>query len=416
MTILVYNIIVLNVRVLNMRKGQERMREPSSGLEFLKDLRRMNGKPVQSYKALSGHLDRKAREKGVPIFGEFELTPLCNFSCRMCYVHLEADQLAGREIMPVDKWKDLMHQAWEAGMMHVTLTGGECLTYPGFDELFLYLHSLGCDVTILTNGLLLDEQRIGFFREHMPAMIQITLYGWNDDVYERVTGRRAFSTVAGNARKAIEAGLPVKLCITPSRYLGEDVLETVRTGRSITKELTVNSSLFAPREETGRSQQQDESDADLYIRIHRLLNEMDGRETKEIEADRLPPAGGPSHECDRCGLECGGGRSGFVLNWRGEMLPCNRLDRIRAYPLKDGFREAWARVNREANSWPRVPECEGCAYRGVCHNCAAAMLRYAEPGKQPAGLCELTRYYVRHGIRHIPECETDSSEQPEAGL
>ena len=149
-----------------MRKGQERMREPSSGLEFLKELRRMNGKPVQSYKALSEHLDRKAREKGVPIFGEFELTPLCNFSCRMCYVHLEADQLAGREIMPVDKWKDLMHQAWEAGMMHVTLTGGECLTYPGFDELFLYLHSLGCDVTILTNGLLLDEQRIGFFREN----------------------------------------------------------------------------------------------------------------------------------------------------------------------------------------------------------------------------------------------------------
>ena len=135
------------------------------------------------------------------------------------------------------------------------------------------------------------------------------------------------------------------------------------------------------------------------------MNELEGLETKEIDADRLPPPGGKCHECRQRGLTCGGGRSGFVINWKGTMVVCNRLDRIHAYPLQDGFNEAWQKINREANNWPRVPECIGCAYQDACNNCAAAMIRFAEPGKQPTGLCELTKYYVQHGIRHIPECE-----------
>ena len=105
------------------------------------------------------HLDFRAREKGIPISGKFELTPLCNFNCKMCYVHLNADQLS-QSVLPVETWKDLIHQAWNAGMINARLTGGECLAYPGFEELFLYLHSLGCTVNVLTNGFLLDENCI----------------------------------------------------------------------------------------------------------------------------------------------------------------------------------------------------------------------------------------------------------------
>ena len=385
------------------KEGQ--MQESPNVFELLEELRKRTGKTSHSYKELSDCLDRKARQKGIAVFGQFELTPLCNFSCRMCYVHLEADQLAGQKVLPVETWKDLMRQACEAGMIHVTLTGGECLAYPGFDELFLYLQSQGCDVSILTNGFLLDDRRIEFFRQHKAAMIQVTLYGPNDDVYERVTGHRAFSTVLENVRKAIEAGLKVNLNVTPNRYLGEDALETLRISKSITDRVTVNAVIFPPREETGRSKQQDQPELDQFIRIQKLLCELNGREIKEIEAEKLPPAGGPRHECDQCGLQCGGARSGFVINWKGEMTPCNRLDRIRAYPLRDGFREAWSRLNREANNWPRVPECEGCAYKDVCFHCAANVLLYGEPGKQPTALCELTKYYVQHGLRQIPECE-----------
>ena len=207
------------------------MKEPVDALDFLRQLREENGKQLQSYNDLTKYLAFKAREKGVPVGGQFELTPLCNFSCKMCYVHLQPEQMAGRKILSVETWKDLIHQAWKAGMLEATLTGGECLAYPGFDEIFLYLHSLGCQIVVLTNGYLLDDKRIRFFKEHRPNKIQVTLYGWNDDVYERVTGQRAFGTVSENIRKALDEGLPVSVTVTPSVFLGEDVLETVRVGK-----------------------------------------------------------------------------------------------------------------------------------------------------------------------------------------
>ena len=380
------------------------MTEPVDGFDLLERLRKKNGKQVQNFKDLAGYLGLKAREKGIPVAGQFELTPYCCFDCKMCYVHLNEEQMNGQPVLSVETWKGLIPQAWEAGLLEATLTGGECLTYPGFEELFLYLHSLGCEVAVLTNGFLLDEQRIRFFKNHKPVRIQITLYGWNEDVYERVTGHRAFCTVTENIRKAVNAGLPVSLNVTPSIFLGEDVLETIKAAKDICRFVTVNSALFPPREETGRSELFSDPESELYMRAYRLLDQLNGKDAIEISAEKLPPTGGLIHECTECGLRCGGGRSGYVINWQGVMMPCNRMEMIRAYPLKDGFSSAWASINQEAENWPRVPECEECAYRNVCNNCAANMMLFAKPGKLPISLCEQTKFYVKHGVRSIPGC------------
>lgn len=383
------------------------MKEPANAFELLDILRERNGKEIQRFSNFTRYLGLKAREKGIPVSNQFELTPLCNFSCKMCYVHLNADQLKGQKILSVDTWKNLMHQAWEAGMILATLTGGECLAYPGFEELFLYLHSLGCQVSVLTNGFFLDDEKIQFFRKHTPSRIQVTLYGWNDDVYERVTGQRAFTTVAENIRKAIDADLPIAINITPNSFLGEDVLETVRFAKSLRNLVTINSCIFSPREETGRADQQDDPETDLYIRIYRLLDQIDGRETLEIAREKLPPECGKEPGGMKRGLRCGGGRSGFVIDWKGEMIPCNRMEMIRAYPLQEGIREAWAKVNREANDWPVFSGCIGCPYADVCNICAGNQMRFAEPGKKPVGLCEQTKRFVSSGVRSIPDPECD---------
>lgn len=381
------------------------MSEPNNGFEYLEKLREKNGRQIQNFLALTNYLDFKARDKGIPVHGQFELTPLCNFSCKMCYVHLKPEQMLGQPILPVDTWKNLMAQAIEAGMLQASLTGGECLTYPGFDELYLFLQDHGCNVAILTNGYLLNEKRIKFFREHMPARIQVTLYGWNDDVYERVTGQRAFTTVINNVKKAIEAGLPISLNITPSIYLGEDVFETVRLGMSFDRMLTINSSIFSPREETGRANQKDDPDTDLYVRIYKYIQELQGVENKEIDPEKLPAAGGPIDDCTKCGLRCSSGRSAFGMDWKGKMAACGRMDMICAEPLKIGFQAAWKQINEIASNWPRVQECINCPYDSKCDNCAANMLQYAKPGEKPTALCERTKYLIQKGVRRIPQCE-----------
>ena len=97
-------------------------------------------------------------------------------------------------------------------------------------------------------------------------------------------------------------------------------------------------------------------------------------ETREIPPEQLPAPGGPCHTCSECGIRCGAGRSCFALDWKGNLMPCGRLDMIQGHPLEEGFKAAWARVNKWSNEWQRVPECSGCAYEGICARPAYRLL------------------------------------------
>ena len=50
----------------------------------------MKGLPVEP--RVTEYLYRKASAAGVPLSGTFELTPVCNMDCKMCYVRLSANQ------------------------------------------------------------------------------------------------------------------------------------------------------------------------------------------------------------------------------------------------------------------------------------------------------------------------------------
>ncbi len=381
------------------------MADPAKGHEFLVRLKEQGDKRHRSFDTLFDFLDRKAREKGIPLNGQFELTPLCNFDCRMCYTHLTKEQMKGIPLLTTDQWKQLMHDAWEAGMMRVNLTGGECLSYPGFRELYLYLHSLGCEIRVLTNGALLDEDWVSFFKAHPPIMIQISLYGGDEDTYERVTGHRQFAAVSENIRRVKEAELPLTLAITPSRYMGEGMEDTIRAAHAFGVPYYISPNLVDPKEETGRSGEDHELDLDGYVRLYRLRNELRGTENLSAEEDRLPPPGGPHHECDVFGLNCGGGMSCFDIDWNGGMYLCNSYRDVVCQPLTEGFLPSWEKLHRIAAEWPRVPECIECPYESVCTNCEVRKAEFGAPGKQPLELCRRTRYLVSHGVFSINECK-----------
>ena len=376
------------------------MTEPRDFFEYLETL---DGPEKSRYDSFSRYLEAKGRRMNVPLFGQFELTPLCNLDCRMCYVHLDAGALLGRTLLTVGQWRDLMEQAIAAGMYEAALTGGECLTYPGFDDLYLYLQSQGVNVTVMSNGVLMDADRMAFFREHPPALVQITLYGSSEDAYERVTGRRVFRQVVDHIHAVREAGFPLLLTITPNRFSGEDVFKTIRLARSITPNVDISTSLFSLRDGPQREGSED-LDAEFYARILRFDRELRGLPLQECPESDLPAPGGPLRASDERGLECGGGRSGFVIDWQGHMRICNRLEVI-SEPMRVGFGEAWRIINTAACNWPKVPECQECPYKQVCNQCAARFLQHAEPGQQPAALCQVTRYMVSRGILSPPICE-----------
>ena len=379
------------------------MSEHVDGYGFLKALKEQTHRDQLTFGTFSTFLGQKARKMGIPLNGQFELTPLCNFRCEMCYVRLDGDQLCQPLLSP-GQWKDLITQAVGAGMLHVTLSGGECLTYPGFREVYEHAQHLGCEVELFTNGFLLDEDWVRYFKGRPPAGIHITLYGDSEDAYERVTGHRAFSRVTDNIRRIREEKLPLRINVTPCRALGEDVFGTIRLAYQLSREVMVNHLLSEPRAETGRAQAVKDLDEDFYIRIMRFQNELKGISLQTCPAEALPPEGGPDPEGVRLGLLCGAGRSGFNLNWKGDMHPCNELERIEAHPLETGFDEAWRQIRQAVDRWPRAAACEGCAYEPFCESCVGRVAAFAEPGAWPHRLCERMKRFVQQGVYPAPGC------------
>ena len=361
-------------------------------------LRENNVDPVYYDWAMRMYLDSKAREKAVPLKGVFELTPYCNLDCKMCYVHLNSEQMNGCRLLSADEWESIMAQAVESGMMYATLTGGECLTYPDFERLYLYLHKKSVRLAVLTNAVLLDEEKIDFFKKNPPLSLQITLYGASEEMYEKVTGKREFARVIKNIRNAADAKLPVKLTLTPNPYLtDEENKEIIRFASTLGVVFQVNSGLITPRTETQRDSGFNDINVESYMDYFKLEKALKGElPPTECTAD-LPKAGGTANGSVPKGIRCGGARSSFNVTWNGRMVPCNRLTHIGAEPLKDGFEASWKIIHGQVMEILLPIECETCAYRYAAKGCAAGHLD-AEPGHASQEQCKWCRAMVKNGF------------------
>ena len=257
-------------------------------------------------KGYNRDLSFHTRKKGLPYHGAFELTPLCNLNCRMCYVRLSPEQMGERSLLPAETWIRLIDQAAAAGMMSATLTGGECLAYPGFDEVYLHLQALGILVTVLTNGVLLDGERVRFFQRYPPARLQVTLYGASEEEYEQVCGARRFEKVLANIHRAEEAELPLSVTITPNRFLPDGGEALLKLAVSLGLPYIINSGLSAPQPGTGREKDSIDIELEDYIRLYTLHRRLKGASIIPVDPAELPEPAGRS-EKQLTGLRCGGG-------------------------------------------------------------------------------------------------------------
>ena len=372
--------------------------------ELLQERQLAGASEKEIYNSICLFLEQKARACGTPYSGYFELTPLCNLDCKMCYIHLNNAQLDGEKILSVDKWIDLMQQAIEAGMARACLTGGECLTYPHFDDLFLFLKSKGVGVTVLTNGVLLNPAQIDFFKKNMPNRIQISLYGDSDQAYELLTGKRAFSIVHDNILAAKEAGLPIKLAITPNRFMLGTVKDIIRLAKDLDVPYNINSSMMTPRNNTDRKKEDFDITADEFSDILNFHRSINGWEPKRINV--LPYEEGGFDQFSNIGLRCGAGKSSFAIHWDGKMYPCIQMESISADPLCDGFSVAWSAINQQVNSYPCFTKCVECQYAQYCSFCPAENERLGSRFRLHPSWCDNTWKMIESGNWLVePDCD-----------
>ena len=318
------------------------------------------------------HIKAAALKK--PVSGTFELTSGCNFNCKMCYVHENRPDRSKE--LTTEEWLRIGREAADEGMLFVLLTGGEPLLRADFDEIYTALHQLGMLVTVNTNGSLIDEKKVALFTEHPPRRLNISLYGANEDTYEDLCGKRAFTTVKDNIRTLVAAGVNVKINMSETKLNNKCTDDVFEFANSLNVPFQPGGYMFPPIRVANPAAEDCRMSPEEYARsdIRHLTRYKSASELKEYSENALKKDRQPA-DCEEGELiPCRAGKCTFWLTWDGKMLPCGMMTSPEVDVKSLGFSEAWRQIV-SASSEIRLPlKCASCSYRCVCSVCAAKCL------------------------------------------
>ena len=354
---------------------------------------------------LTEYLYDRASRQHIPLGGTFELSPVCNFSCRMCYVRQTPQQVkaAPRPILQPEDWLRIAEEAKACGMLYLLLTGGEPFLWPGFWPLYEKLSSMGFVISINTNGSLIGPEQAERLREIPPRKLSISLYGTSDETYEKLCGvRDGFRRTDRAITLLQEAGITVQLSCSLTPYNAGDLEKITAYAEKKHLELTVASYMFPPVRRDGAAVGENEGrfsaeEAGAYrLRVYELQNSPE-QYRKFLEAVCSgygePPGLENSCQDDLSGkIRCRAGRASFLITWDGRMTPCGMLPEPWTDVKQLPFGEAWEELRTISGRLKLSGLCDTCPDRKLCHPCAA--MAYAETGSvsgTPRYLCEATR-------------------------
>lgn len=357
----------------------------------------MRNRKYEEWKNKMKHL---GKEKRIPVCGQFELTARCNLDCKMCYIHNQKSNSYRDRELDTEEWKQIFDEAYDAGMLFATLTGGECLLRDDFKELYLHLWNKRVMITILTNGILLDDEYVDFFMKHRPDTIQVSLYGCSEECYRRVTGHTGFEKVINNIEKMRDTGMDVCVVVTPSKYIVDDYINTLKFVQDKGFQTRLMEMLLFTK-------RYDSEATDHFLSPDEIIN-LSIQRTKMLRevspVSDTPEPHGTSQQCPQ-GLVCNAGHGLAYVTWEGIMYPCVNAMIGGASLREMDYAEAWTRTKQSADEVVRGRECVGCPYDSVCPKCPTHRLLDLQGGRCNPAVCEMTRKLVAAGVKRLDIAE-----------
>ena len=363
---------------------------------------------------ITEYLHRKASITKTPISGTFELSPLCNMDCKMCYIKMSKEkQESIARLRTKEEWIELAQKAKEKGMLFLLLTGGEPFLVKDFKELYIELHKMGFCISINSNGTMIDEDVIEWLKHYPPMRINMTLYGASNETYGRLCNNpKGFTQVTKAISLLKENNIQVKLNCSVTPYNKDDLKQMMDFAEEHDLVIQATSYMFPPlrKDETkiGQNDRFNAEDAALYgAYISAYSNGFD-RFKDYIESGQLALYDAD----DDCGvvegdhMRCRAGITSFWMTWEGKMLPCGMIPDEGKDPWKVGFDEAWENAKNIVSDITLPVKCAGCGKKDECKACAAMV--YTETGtydKVPQYRCDMTKNYPEACKKVLKELE-----------
>lgn len=290
-----------------------------------------------------------------PLSATFEITPLCNFSCVMCYVHLTPEQMkAHGKMLPATEWIDLAKQAKEMGTLYLTLTGGEPFTRPDFWEIYSQLNEMGFLISVLSNGYLIDESVIEKFREYgMPYMIKISAYGASDETYLKTCGvADGYTRLEKAVRLIKEAKIPFAITATIVRENADDLPKLSSVAREWNAPFSHTLTVVKSARGAVNCAETSRIAFDEFVDLMTI---------EDLENNKFPPLETPFAWCSCYGTS-------VWITWNGNVQLCSFMN-APVVTLEKGLASAWKELNSKLDSLKNPPECAECEYAEFCQRC-----------------------------------------------
>jgi radical SAM protein with 4Fe4S-binding SPASM domain len=310
----------------------------------------------------------------LPRQATFEITHGCNFRCVHCYGPFRKP---GRGELDRKGVRAILKKLADAGVLHVSFTGGEPFARPDFLDIVRDARSMRFSAAISTNGSLLDAEKIRLLAELKPTRIAVSLYGASEKTYRAVTGRRGmFRRVAAAIDGLLDSGINAVLAMPAVKENFKDIDAAIKIAEKRVLGIKISCAITGCMDgSTGP-----------------LKHELAPRQTAElvkagvVKIRRLKRA-----EKNMCG-------AGFdmpAISPDGLAYPCLEIRTPFADLKKDDFIRAWrtspALVKLRKARWADYPACFKCGYFDYCRVCPAEAAILQPPGKKRPIQCRKKR-------------------------
>ena len=349
----------------------------------------------------------RARQDRTPITVNFELLPVCNLDCRMCYIRTDWKTVrSSGGLHSADEWINLAKELQQAGTLFLLLTGGEVFLYPEFKRLYIELYNMGFAITINTNATLIDDAAVQWLAQYPPKCVSISLYGSSDGVYEKLCGAKGMFTRVDRAISLLrQANITVecKTLLTPLNAEDMENCWNYVREKGLPYEMATYS--FPATRRCDREKQirfTPEEAVEYTFRRNRMMSTPEQYTENIREHLQKYYATRNNEGADHYGFTCSASNTSCWISWQGTMTPCAFLNVPSAKPFEIGFLPAWEELKRKTDSIRLSSKCSHCDKRQVCTVCpAAAYAETGEIGGTSGYHCEMTALQVKQMEEYI---------------
>jgi radical SAM protein with 4Fe4S-binding SPASM domain len=337
---------------------------------------------------LMQEMSAKALQLGVPLSVHIDLTYRCNERCVHCYLdHDDHGEMNTSEI------KNLLDELSSAGVLFLTLSGGEILLRKDFFEILEYARELTFCVKLKTNAILIRAAEAERIRSLSVDSIQVSIYSHRPEIHDAIT------KVPGSLKRSLNAIRFLKaqgLKVIVADVLMQKNAHDYPSVRALTAELGAEFTLdptITPKMDGNRSILSLNAGETALQKVFR-----DQALVGNVEEFCAPPSKAENDDFEA--LPCSAGHTACYISPYGDVYPCVQFPLPSGNVRRTRFLDIWRHSDalNEVRSirLGDLTTCSHCVHLPGCTRCPG--LAYMEGNMRGPSIQDCQKSFARTGV------------------